>query len=505
MRGGDNRAMHRITADTRWPLHGVAASREIERLTQATLPAHSLMRRAGHSVSRLARAIAPHGRHAWIACGPGNNGGDGFEAALQLQRLGWQVSLTWTGSGHEPVDAQAARGRALKAGLEIAAQPPQDFDIAVDALLGLGGDLSAHRAGTAAMAQWLTLMHGRGRPVVAVDLPTGLNGDTGQGGLHIQAKGERHTLSLLTLKPGLFTAVGRDQAGQIWFDPLGADLQAVPATAELIGASDLPSTHKARESHASHKGSFGDVVVIGGVQTSQGTSMAGAALLAARAALHAGAGRVYVSLLGHCDLRADLVQPELMFRPLTRLSDLPAGASIVCGCGGGSEVASVLSLALASTGPLVLDADALNAIAEHGHLRRQLQRRPSQCPTVLTPHPLEAARLLGCTARQVQDDRLQAAQTLAAQLGGTVVLKGSGSVIAAASRRPQINPTGNALLATAGTGDVLAGMIGAALARGLSAWEAARLSVHRHGASADAWARCHPGRAMTASDLMRSH
>ena len=493
--------MHRIDAHTSWPLHGGAASRELEQRTMAGLPAHTLMQRAGLAVARLARAIAPHARRVWIACGPGNNGGDGFEAACQLRQTGWDVYLSAIGPACGPPDAQAARARAVQAGLEIHDRAPDSFDLAIDALLGLGGDLSDRRPESALMKQWLAHMHNATQAVLAVDLPSGLNGDTGQGGLRSPERGPRHTLSLLSLKPGLFTAQGRDQAGQVWFDPLGADLEAVSPCAELIGADRLASLDKARGPHDSHKGSFGDVRVIGGVQSGSGTSMAGAALLAARAALHHGAGRVYVSLLGEPGLRTDPIQPELMFRPL---SDWPAGDArlcIVCGCGGGREVAQVLPQVLGSPGPLVLDADALNAIALDAPLQRQLRRRARTAQSVLTPHPLEAARLLACSVDQVQADRLQAARTLAEQWCCTVVLKGSGSIVASPQSRPQINPTGNALLATAGTGDVLAGMIAAALARGLPAAQAAALMVHRHGALADAWAATVP-RAMTASDLL---
>jgi hydroxyethylthiazole kinase-like uncharacterized protein yjeF len=494
--------MHRITATKSWPLHGLAATRALEQLTQTALPPHALMQRAGLSVARLARALVPHGRHVWIACGPGNNGGDGFEAAQHLRDAGWQVSLTWLAGTAEPADAQAARQRAMQAGIGIQTEPPPRFDLAVDALLGLGGNLSAERPGTAKLLQWLAHMNGSGQPVLAVDLPSGLSGDTGQGGAPMASRQTRHTLSLLTLKPGLFTAQGRDQAGQVWFDALGADLQTVPASAELLGADQLPRWHKMSGAHDSHKGSYGDVVVVGGVQSpGQGTHMMGAALLAARAALRSGAGRVYVSLLGQPDLHSDPIQPELMFRPLGSLRDMPKSLCIVCGCGAGDAAAAALPIVLEGDHRLVIDADALNALATESALRRQWQRRRLK-QAVLTPHPLEAARLLGCSAADIQADRLQAAQTLADEWRCTVVLKGSGSVIAAPGQTPRINPTGNALLATAGTGDVLAGMIGAALAGGLESWAAAQAGVHRHGALADAWAQRHPHTPLCASDLL---
>jgi ADP-dependent NAD(P)H-hydrate dehydratase / NAD(P)H-hydrate epimerase len=494
--------MHRITAEASWPLHGLTASRQLEQQTQAALPPHTLMQRAGLAIAQLARALAPHGRHVWIACGPGNNGGDGFEAARHLLDAGWQVSVTWLPGTTEPADAMAARHRAQLAGLRIQAEPPLRFDLAIDALLGLGGDLSEDRPGTASVLRWLAHMSDSGQPVLAVDLPSGLNGQTGHGGLPVLRRPGRHTLSLLTLKPGLFTAQGRDQAGQVWLDTLGADLQAVPATAELLGADHLPQWSKLSAPHDSHKGRYGDVMVVGGVQTpGPGTHMVGAALLAARAALRSGAGRVYVALLGQPELRTDPGQPELMFRPLAGLRAMPPELCMVCGCGAGDAAADALAHILAEDHRLVLDADALNALAADRALRRQWQRRrPAQA--VLTPHPLEAARLLGCSAADVQADRLRAAQTLADEWGCTVVLKGSGTVIAAPGQTPCINPTGNALLATAGTGDVLAGMVGAALAVGLESWAAAQVAVHRHGALAQAWAQRHPLTPLCAGDLL---
>lgn len=494
--------MRRISPEHSWPLHDSEASRELERLAQAGLPPHTLMQRAGLACARLARAWVPHGRRVWIACGPGNNGGDGFEAAGHLQRLGWTPHLTWTGAAHSPADAQASRERALALGLQIQEQPPAQFDLALDALLGLGGDVSPARAGTALMRDWLERMHGSGSPVLALDLPTGLHADTGVSSF-TAAGGPRCTLSLLSLKPGLFTGQGREQAGEIWFDPLGVDASLVAPTARLLGADLAGTAPKMQAGHAGHKGSFGDVLVVGGQQLNGGTSMAGAALLAARAALRHGAGRVYVALLGEPDLRVDPVQPELMFRPVASLQALQAHQVAVVGCGGGAAMAQVLPDLLRQDARMVLDADALNAVAAHAPLRRSLARRGRSGPgTVLTPHPLEAARLLGCEASQVQADRLRAAQALAQEFQCVVVLKGSGSVMAAPGQLTVINATGNALLATAGTGDVLAGMLGSAMAQGLSPWAAAQQAVHAHGALADDWASRSPARPLIASDLL---
>ncbi|SCX68487.1 NAD(P)H-hydrate dehydratase [Variovorax sp. EL159] len=471
--------MQRITSATVADLFDIAATRRIEQAAAAALPAHTLMQRAGLAVARLAMAIAPHARTIWIACGPGNNGGDGFEAAAQLRHRGFFPVVTFVGDeARLPPDAKASLQRARDAGAFFAPTPPTTYELAIDALLGIG----ASRPPEGTMAEWLRQMRTTTQPVLSVDVPSGLNADTGvlspaDESLAAEAQPIRACLTFLTLKPGLFTAQGRDAAGTVWFDDLGCSAFTDQPVARLAGS---PRTQP--RAHASHKGIYGDVVVIGGAP-----GMAGAALLAGSAALHAGAGRVFVGLLDPSAAPVDTSQPELMLRD-ARTLDL-SGTTAVCGCGGGSAVRELLPRALATAATLVLDADALNAIATDSALQTQLASRGKRGrPTVITPHPLEAARLLGCTAADVQADRLAAARKLASRFGVVAVLKGSGTVIADAGDGPAaINLTGNARLATAGTGDVLAGMIGAALAARQSAFEAAQEAVWRHGHIADTW------------------
>jgi len=319
-----------------------------------------------------------------------------------------------------------------------------------------------------------------------VDLPSGLQTDTGAWAdgfaPEMAARATCHTLSLLTLKPGLFTAHGRDAAGTVWLDTLDTAADETCTTAWLTGPP--PAAHRV---HASHKGSYGDVAVVGGEGLARrGMGMEGAALLAAGAALHAGAGRVLLALLDGAALPAALWAPELMQRRFEVL-ELEA-LTVVCGCGGGEAVAEVLPAVLARAARLVLDADALNAIASSAALQTALAKRAAfRQGTILTPHPLEAARLLGCSAQAVQADRLAAAQSLVQRFGCVCVLKGSGSVVAGPGRVPAINPTGNARLATAGTGDVLAGMLGAHWATGKESFAAACSAVYQHGRLADRW------------------
>lgn len=475
----------------------------------AGLPPHTLMQRAGLSVARLALAVAPHARIIWIACGPGNNGGDGLEAAMHLQHWGKQVVVTWLGTaGAAPADAALSHQRARDAGVQFADAPPAHFGLCIDALLGIGAS-SAARAPEGRMAQWMAAINAGTAPVLAVDVPSGLNADTG----HASQQTGRHpfalcvkaqfTLSLLTLKPGLFTGHGRDACGEAWLDALDApdsrDTPAGPPPSASLGSPTAwlaGAPHSQPRAHASHKGSYGDVAVIGGAP-----GMTGAALLAASAALHFGAGRVFVALLDGGTMMVDAQRPELMFRSVDAL-DFKTMAT-VCGCGGGDAVRHVLARVLSIAAAVVIDADALNAIARDTQLEALLRARGArQMHTVMTPHPLEAARLLGATAAQVQQDRLAAARQLSERLSCTVVLKGSGTVIAAPGQPLVINSTGNAALATAGTGDVLAGMIGARLAsaqrNGQSAFQSACDAVYVHGKAADDWPA---HRALTAAGL----
>jgi hydroxyethylthiazole kinase-like uncharacterized protein yjeF len=469
--------MQRITPQTDWPLHGVTKTRAIEAQAKSTQPHPSLMQRAGESVARLAMAWAPHAQHIWIACGPGNNGGDGLHAAVQLHQLGKNVWLTLCPGKRPSIDTLAALGRVEKAGIPIHDQAPTDWDLGIDALLGLGHD----RPPEGQLQHHLQLLRQAPTPLLCVDVPTGLMSASGQW-LLPESGPQRNfplaTLSLLTLKPGLFTHQGKDASGEVWFDDLAHPAgPSHPPDAWLISPTSFwPKAHQ------SHKGSHGQVLVLGGAP-----GMTGAAILAGLAALQGGAGKVSLGLLNpHAVAGVQTQYPSLMTTALDPQTNL--AHTVVCGCGGGDAVRPHLPRALSRSAQLVLDADALNAIAQDSALQTLLARRASAgLATVLTPHPLEAARLLDCAVAQVQKDRLAAAQQLAQRWSCVVVLKGSGTVVAAPNETPAINPTGNARLASAGTGDVLAGLVGAAMARGLAARPAAHLAVFQHGLAADRW------------------
>lgn len=468
--------MERIDDTRAQPLHDAEGSRLLEHRALQSQPPHALMAAAGRAVARLALAVAPGARRHVVLVGPGNNGGDGLVAARLLHQAGQPVLAILAQDTFRPgSDAQWAWEQARQAGVPICLTPtdlapPRSDELLIDALLGLGADRPPDGRVLA------LLRHGLAHPGprLAVDLPTGLNPDTGQSwGSRDDILAADHTLSLLTLKPGLFMGRGRDVAGRIWLERLG--ISPTQPSSCLSGLDELRRLWQPA-AHDSHKGSRGDVAVLGGA-----AGMEGAAELAALAALHAGAGRVYVAALG---ARRRPPSPALMTRPPGALDW--ENLTLVCGCGGGQALLPWLARALALSHRLVLDADALNLLSRDATLRAQMRQRAASVPTLLTPHPLEAARLLGTTVADVQADRLRTARQLAADSGAVVLLKGSGSVTADPGGRTWVNPTGDARLATAGTGDVLAGLCGALLARGLDTAAAARLAAYWHGAAAAA-------------------
>lgn len=529
MRGGRYYCcMKPATRLNRPALYDIETSRRIElelaRLSAPHNGPHHLMACAGAAIAKLALAIAPHARTIGIACGPGNNGGDGLIAAMALLQAGKAIRISRVGgmvvSAHTPPDAAWALEKALQAGLTVQAQLDDadlaECDLVIDALLGIGAKqalggllLSQVQKINAQQAQ-------RGISVLAVDLPTGLHADTGDvmtisdplanDGLSgaIQAS---HTLSLVCLRPGLFTGQGKQLCGQVWLEDLGASRLPDTSSFTPVAYWNNPAENTSiltpsRRSHTSHKGSFGDVLVIGGA-----AGMQGAALLAAQAAHQTGAGRVMVSFLSEptsTELASLPVQcphpiaPDLMLR---RWQDLDlAHYTVVCGCGGAEGVSTVLPPLLAQCPRLVLDADALNALARDPGLIPLLKARQVKgWETVLTPHPKEGARLLQTQVNIIQSARLKAAYALADQTHCTVVLKGSGTIVIWPGATPIINSSGNGKLAIAGTGDVLAGMVGSYLAQDHSGYDAAQKACYWHGWVADQWPA---GETLTASAMV---
>jgi hydroxyethylthiazole kinase-like uncharacterized protein yjeF len=460
-------------------LYSCEQIRAIEHAAQAHLPPGGLMERAGAAAAAFAHELlaGEAGGAVLVLAGPGNNGGDGLELAAHLARAGFDLEVLHL-AGETPPSFEAGRAlqRARDAGVRFVDGVPagRPWCLVVDALFGIG--LTRPLAGRAReLAAWSAQLD---CPVLAIDVPSGLDADTGAiVGPDGDAITATHTITFLGNKPGLHTGDGCDYAGEVRVDMLGADgLHQESAQAVLNGPALFAERLMPRRRN-SHKGSFGDLVVLGGAR-----GMAGAAVLAARAALHGGAGRVFAAMLDP-GMALDPLQPEIMFRDAAGLDY--AGRSVVAGPGMGNADAAVhlFGKVLEARGPLVVDADALNLTSARPELAERLTARGGD--TVLTPHPLEAARLLGVTASIVQADRLEHARELAMRFNSVVVLKGAGSVIARPDGFAVLNTSGNPGLATGGSGDVLAGFCGALLAQGWLAWEAALGAVWMHGAAAD--------------------
>jgi len=454
-------------------------SHEIRLLEQQVLEAGvaDLMERAGLAAAKLARELLAGKTSVLVIAGPGNNGGDALVAARHLKSWWFRVAVVLAGDAAKlPLDATNALQAWRAAGGEVleAIPPALKWDLVIDGLLGIG--LARELSG-----RYLELVRAINRmnlPVLALDVPSGLDADAGQ--TFRAAVRASHTLTFIALKPGLLTAYGPDYCGQIHVDTLGLDpADLVKPFGRLLQQKEVSAALKPRPRN-SHKGMLGSVGILGGAP-----SMCGAALLASRAALKLGAGRVYAALLSDSAPAVDMGQPELMLCSTERLFQLDHLSCLVAGPGLGqsTEAAQLLAKALETELPLVLDADALNLLASHIELQSLVKNRRGG--TILTPHPAEAARLMGSTTHDIQQERVASATLIAKRLNSQVVLKGAGSICALPDETWFINPTGNPGLSSAGMGDVLSGMIAALIAQRLKPMEALLLAVYLHGAAAD--------------------
>lgn len=436
-----------------------------------------LMERAGLAAAQIARDLATDGRPVLVLAGPGNNGGDAFVVARHLRQ--WYYKVTAVFAGDEARLSQDAKA-ALRAwreagGTTVEAPPPaRGWGLVVDGIFGIG----LEREVSGRYAEWIAAVNAAQAPVLAIDVPSGLHSDSGRVmGCAVRAA---HTVTFIALKPGLLTLDGPDHCGEIHVRALELDPEALrPARGRLIGREVLARALAPRRRN-SHKGDYGSVAVLGGDR-----GMVGAALLAARAALKLGAGRVYAGLLSREAPPVDPAQPELMLRSADDVLRLEHLSCLALGPGLGQtpDAAFYLEESLALAVPLVLDADALNLVAADARLGERLSRREGV--KVLTPHPAEAARLLGVSTREIQHDRVGAALRLAQRFGALVVLKGAGSVCAAPDGTWHINTSGNPGMASAGQGDVLTGLVAALLAQRTEPRTALLAAVYLHGAAAD--------------------
>lgn len=476
------------------PIYSTDQMREIEGQAGRLPSPPPLMARAGLAAAEIARELAPDGSAILVLAGPGNNGGDAFVAATQLKAWWYKVEVVFTGDPNLlSADARVAYSAWIEVDACLDAIPEHGrWGLVIDGLFGIG----LTRPLEGAYVELVNQANDLNVPILALDIPSGLNADSGHAmGPVIRAA---HTVTFLALKPGLLTGDGPDHSGNIWLRTLGLDTQLLcppsgwllerPLVAKLLPPRPLNS-HKAR---------FGSVGVLGGAP-----GMAGAALLAGRAALKLGAGRVYLGLIDDSAPRIDGLQPELMLRSAHELLALPNLSCIVAGPGMGQSAHAVqwLKQAIESELPLVLDADALNLLAQDPGLQAQVSKRKAK--TIITPHPAEAARLIGASTDDVRYQRVDVATILATRLNSFVVLKGAGSVCAQPNGAWYLNGSGNPGLASAGTGDVLAGIIGALLAQGMIPRDALLLGVFLHGAAADELSAKHIGPVgLTASEVI---
>ena len=477
------------------PLYDVAQVRALDRaaMGQLGIAGYDLMTRAASAALALLRQRWPQARRIVVACGSGNNGGDGFVLARLAQEAGLEVQVVLaeerTGSTGDARRA-AAEWQAEAGAVAVFQGALPSADVVVDALLGVG----LSQAPRAAQAALIRALREHPAPVLALDVPSGLDADTGHAPGEVVAADA--TVSFVADKRGLHTGAARDCTGALELAQLGlpAKLQEAMAPAARLLLPGMLPAFLPRRRRGAHKGEFGQVLVVGG-----DLGMGGAALLAAQGAARCGAGLVRLATR-ECHVAAALsARPELMVQAVDDDDALPpllercSVAAIGPGLGQGPWGRALLDRALGCGRPLVLDADALNLLAEV----------PSSLPaaSVLTPHPGEAARLLGVDTAAVERDRFAAAHALAQRFRAVVVLKGAGSIVAAPGEVPAVIGAGNPGMASGGMGDVLTGIISALRAQRMDAFAAACAGALLHAAAGDAAAR-DGERGLLAGDLL---
>jgi len=476
-------------------LYTAEKTRELDRITieEFNVSGTVLMERAGAVAFETLKQHWPEAKTICIVCGTGNNGGDGFVLARLAHENGFQADVLIVGDSNKiKGDALAAKQRLEGCGVNTQVYGNGKLplaDLVVDAVLGTG--LQGAVTGDAIHA--VNALNQHGTPVFALDIPSGLQADTGS--VEGEVVKADVTLSFIGLNQGLLTAKGPDCCGELIFDDLqvpSAAILKVPTSVKRLSVE--PPVFKKRDKD-SHKGLFGKVLVIGG-----DIGMSGAARLACEAALRTGAGLVSLATrYAHASM-INTTRPEIMSCPAERESEIESlikKADVIAvgpGLGQSEWAVTLFAAAINSKKPLIVDADALNLLAiEHIHSDNW----------ILTPHPGEAARLLETTIEEVQADRFTAVQQLAEKFGGTVVLKGNGSLICS-DGITYLCDKGNPGMASGGMGDVLTGIIASLLAQGLSMTDAANVGVHLHASAGDAAAKGAGERGLLASDLMPS-
>ena len=462
------------------------------------VPGYTLMRRAGEAALRALRSRWPTAMQIAVIAGGGNNGGDGYVVARFARAAGLEVELlAMVAPGALQGDARRAADDYLASGGTVRAYKPSDLaavlasaEVLVDALLGTG----LHDPVRPEWRAVIEALNAAGKPILALDLPSGLDGDSGAAlGAAVRADA---TITFVAPKTGLYLGDGPEYAGRVLFDDLEVSPPEGDASRPVFERLDESDIARAlpRRGRAAHKGDFGRVLLIAG-----GPGMAGAARLAGEACLRSGAGLVNVATAPENVTAIIAGRPELICFGVATAAELAApltAATVVAigpGLGTGAWSRALLEAAMAAGKPIVMDADALNLLAASG------TRPPSGA--LLTPHPGEAGRLLGVSSAAVQADRRAALAQLVARTGATVVLKGAGTLMGAPGRVPALCTRGNPGMAAPGMGDVLTGAIAGILAQCGDAWLAARAGVMAHALAGDDLGRQGGGRGMLALEV----
>lgn len=452
-----------------------------------------LMKKAGQVAFDQMLLRWPKLKKIGIVCSTGNNGGDGFVVAALALKAKLDVVLMLRGNLEKmKPDAKTCAKEFLQLGGEIhrPVKMPADIDVLVDALWGTGLDRDVEGSD----AQWIEHLNQHKAPCVSIDVPSGLNANTGRP-LGVAVKADL-TVTFIGLKQGLFTGVGTDYVGEVFYHAL--DIPAKTYATEILSArrfdwKRLQDNLTPRPRHA-HKGNFGHVFLVGGDR-----GYSGAIRLAAEAALRSGTGLVSVATHGSHAPMVNIQQPEIMVKGMINGLDLPdmigKASVVVLGPGLGQSIwsKSLFEAVLKTDKSLVLDADGLNLLSQNPIKRDNW---------VLTPHPKEAARLLGCSVEDIEQDRFAAVEQLQNTYGGVALLKGAGTLVTSAENKPiAVCTDGNPGMASGGMGDLLSGIIGSFLAQNYELEEAAIMGACIHGAAADVAAE-QGEKGMAASDLL---
>ncbi len=473
------------------PLFGIEALRAHE----SAHAGNALMERAGDAAAQWLLRHDPSFSTVLVVAGPGNNGGDAFAMARQLHHAGKAVTVVAHALPHDGnTDAQRAFNALTQSGVQVEREMPQSgfqADWIVDGVFGIGLNRAPDVAFRVVLER-INLLRTTRTKVLALDVPSGVDAQTGHA--FSPSVIADYTLTFLARKPGLYTGAALDYTGEIVVMDLDVGSPHAKTDAMLIRWNDVAATLPWRHRTA-HKGHAGTLMIVGGA-----AGMVGAPLLAARAAARTGAGKVHVGFMLPTPPQLDIFAPELMLEPFIKFREKLSAVVVGPGLGTNAAATDALAQAMRVAAPLVLDADALTLVSQNTAMIDRLRARTS--PTLLTPHPGEAARLLNVSTDDVNSDRIACARTLAEQLHAHVVLKGAGSVCVSTTGATSINATGNPVLASAGTGDVLAGMLGALLAQGMQPFHALVVGVAWHGHLADCLAARGKQR-IVASDLVQ--